>query len=190
MVQAASSSAGLRTIKRVEQTLQDLGVCLYILYSWCHFLTLYHTCWMIYVLQLDSKWISAFDTIPWCLYLSLDDMLHKNAWDFLAPFCYLIPIIGFLFYPLEGVLLWGLFRWDWLWFQFLYKDFCFILAYPNSCTRLVGILVWAKHYTNIIDFSCYEFCARNRFRGFLKCRFSTCIVMHSHHRYHFFNCLC
>lgn len=27
MVQAASSSAGLRTIKRVEQTLQDLGVC-------------------------------------------------------------------------------------------------------------------------------------------------------------------
>lgn len=26
MVQAASSSAGLRTIKRVEQTLQDLGV--------------------------------------------------------------------------------------------------------------------------------------------------------------------
>jgi len=29
MVQAANSSAGLRTIKRVEQTLQDLGVCLY-----------------------------------------------------------------------------------------------------------------------------------------------------------------
>ncbi|KAF3776797.1 SWR1-complex protein 4 [Nymphaea thermarum] len=30
MVQAASSSAGLRTLKRVEQTLQDLGVSLYI----------------------------------------------------------------------------------------------------------------------------------------------------------------
>lgn len=29
MVQAASSSAGLRIIKRVEQTLQDLGVCIY-----------------------------------------------------------------------------------------------------------------------------------------------------------------
>lgn len=28
MVQAASSSAGLRTIKRVEQLMQDLGVCL------------------------------------------------------------------------------------------------------------------------------------------------------------------
>lgn len=27
MIQAASSSAGLRTIKRVEQTLQELGVC-------------------------------------------------------------------------------------------------------------------------------------------------------------------
>lgn len=27
MVQAANSSAGLRTIKRVDQTLQDLGVC-------------------------------------------------------------------------------------------------------------------------------------------------------------------
>lgn len=31
MVQAVSSSAGLRTIKRVEQTLQDLGVCSLIL---------------------------------------------------------------------------------------------------------------------------------------------------------------
>lgn len=29
MVQASSSSAGLRAIKRVEQTLQDLGVCLF-----------------------------------------------------------------------------------------------------------------------------------------------------------------
>lgn len=31
MVQAVSSSAGLRTIKRVEQTLQDLGVCFLLL---------------------------------------------------------------------------------------------------------------------------------------------------------------
>lgn len=99
-----------------------------------------------------------------------------------------IYMVSFL--PLGRGVVVGTVQVDWLWFQFLYKDFCFILAYPNSCTRLVGILVWAKHYTNIIDFSCYEFCARNRFRGFLKCRFSTCIVMHSHHRYHFFNCLC
>lgn len=32
MVQAASSAVGLRTIKRVEQTLQDLGVCLCFLF--------------------------------------------------------------------------------------------------------------------------------------------------------------
>lgn len=32
MVQAASSAVGLRTIKRVEQTLQDLGVCFFFLF--------------------------------------------------------------------------------------------------------------------------------------------------------------
>lgn len=41
MVQAASSSAGLRTIKRVEQTLQDLGVCLWFLYL-CHSIIISH----------------------------------------------------------------------------------------------------------------------------------------------------
>lgn len=41
MVQAASSSAGLRTIKRVEQTLQDLGVCFFsIMHLFCCICTL------------------------------------------------------------------------------------------------------------------------------------------------------
>ncbi|KDO86891.1 hypothetical protein CISIN_1g0112712mg [Citrus sinensis] len=47
MVQAASSSAGLRTIKRVEQALQELGVCSCFLNCECHAYTHFY-CHVIY----------------------------------------------------------------------------------------------------------------------------------------------
>ncbi|KDP28293.1 hypothetical protein JCGZ_14064 [Jatropha curcas] len=68
MVQAASSSAGLRTIKRVEQTLQDLGVCLYSLNSLAFFLVLL---FKVDEVMFDDWTLGLFFFVYFCYHLVL-----------------------------------------------------------------------------------------------------------------------